>query len=154
MPLGDETLFCLRARTLALVAGQGGYALQRLHALHDARVAAAGCGAAGAKGVRVHVGVLPAMTGVTRFGEKARTRAHSSRVLLLLQQFATVTESPRRSICLRDSPAELLLLGAARGWVGVRQDRGPGEEGFSHKRLRLPPSRRATHYYDHHRMTQ
>lgn len=46
----------------------GGVAFLELHTLHEARVEAAHC-AGGGKPVRVHIDVLPAMTGVTRFGE-------------------------------------------------------------------------------------
>ena len=48
---------------------QGGWALQQLHELHASRLRAVDCVAGATRSVRVHVDVLPAMTGVTRFGE-------------------------------------------------------------------------------------
>jgi alpha-1,6-mannosyltransferase len=67
----------------------GGTALRQLHSLAAGDAAAA---AAGGRQLRVHIGVLPAMTGVSRFGEAGSPWVYSkaeglSPQLLSKQQF-------------------------------------------------------------------
>ena len=76
----------------------GGEALQALHRLGAADAAAA---AAAGRQLRVHIGVLPAMTGVSRFGEAGAPWAYSKEEGLTLQQLA----ARRFDFLLTDQPA-------------------------------------------------
>lgn len=76
----------------------GGEALQALHRVGAADAAAA---AAAGRQLRVHIGVLPAMTGVSRYGEAGAPWSYSKEEGLSLQQLA----ARRFDFLLTDQPA-------------------------------------------------
>ncbi|KAL4452080.1 hypothetical protein ABPG75_007742 [Micractinium tetrahymenae] len=114
----------------------GGQALRALHELGAADAAAA---AAEGHALRVHIGVLPAMTGVSRFGELGPPWAYSKEEGLTKQQLAQhrfdflLTDTPdvpgytmaaaasgfRRLALASRSPA-VLLRGLLQGQLPVR----------------------------------
>lgn len=89
----------------------GGEALQALHRLAAADAAAA---AAAGRQLWVHIGVLPAMTGVSRFGEAGAPWVYSKEEGLSLQQLA----AQRFDFLLTDQPAVegYTQLAAAHGF--------------------------------------
>lgn len=77
----------------------GGYALARLHALAGQQRGGAGDGGSGSGSARsVHIGVLPAMTGVSRFGEMGPPW-HYSKVRVMVRR------SPAKPHLLGPAPA-------------------------------------------------
>ncbi len=76
----------------------GGEALQALHRLAAADATAA---AAAGRQLRVHIGVLPAMTGVSRYGEAGAPWSYSKEEGLNLQQLS----ARRFDFLLTDQPA-------------------------------------------------